>query len=65
DEVCPNTGISHRSLPKHEKNSPSSDQKGSVEGLFFLFFIVSYNFFIHSYNKGHQRLGNPKGFPTL
>ncbi|EEM68652.1 Transposase for IS660 [Bacillus thuringiensis serovar andalousiensis BGSC 4AW1] len=34
-EVCSNTGLSHRSLSKHEKNSPPSDQKRSGGELFF------------------------------
>ncbi|AEA19598.1 transposase for IS660 (plasmid) [Bacillus thuringiensis serovar kurstaki str. YBT-1520] len=34
-EVCPNAGLSHRNLSKHEKNSPPSDQKWSGGGLFF------------------------------
>lgn len=45
-EVCPNAGLSHRNLSKHEKNSPPSDQKRSGGGLFFetlLFYVV----FIH------------------
>ncbi|CAI8828119.1 hypothetical protein EMIT079MI2_230063 [Bacillus sp. IT-79MI2] len=36
-EVCPNAGLTHRNLPKYEKNSPSPAKKGSGEGLFFLF----------------------------
>ena len=34
-EVCPNANISHCSLSKHEKNSPSPDPFWSGEGLFF------------------------------
>ncbi|WP_218943441.1 hypothetical protein, partial [Bacillus sp. AR18-7] len=61
-EVCPNASLSHRSLSKHEKNSPPPDQK--VEGYFskFYYFML---FLLAKIKKDSRVLGTLKGFPTL
>ncbi len=44
-EVCPNAGLSHRNLSKHEKNSPPPDLFGQLEGYFLkLYYFMLFLF---------------------